>query len=93
MTLHSSHNALTEDASQPERVSAHSPHRKLSVKEAAAYLGLSASTLNKTRLNGNGPPYLKLGRRVVYDLHDVNAWACQRRRSNTSEPAADGPIL
>jgi excisionase family DNA binding protein len=61
------------------------PSRKLSVKEAAAYLGLSVSTLNKMRLNGTGPPYLKLGRRVLYDLRDLEAWASERKRNHTSE--------
>ena len=61
------------------------PNRLLSVKEAARFLGLSVSTLNKMRLNGNGPPYLKLGRRVLYDVHDLQAWAASRRRNHTSE--------
>jgi predicted DNA-binding transcriptional regulator AlpA len=61
------------------------PGRKLNVREAARFLGLSASTLNKMRLNGNGPPYLKLGRRVLYDVHDLQAWAASRRRNHTSE--------
>ena len=61
------------------------PGRKLNVREAARFLGLSVSTLNKMRLNGNGPPYLKLGRRVLYDVHDLQAWAASRRRNHTSE--------
>jgi excisionase family DNA binding protein len=61
------------------------PSRKLSVKEAAAYLGLSVSTLNKMRLNGTGPPYLKLGRRVLYDLRDLEEWTAERKRNHTSE--------
>jgi excisionase family DNA binding protein len=61
------------------------PGRKLSVQEAANFLGLSVSTLNKLRLTGTGPPYMKLGRRVLYDLHDLEAWAASRKRSHTSE--------
>jgi excisionase family DNA binding protein len=59
--------------------------RKLSVQEAARFLGLSVSTLNKLRLSGNGPPYMKFGRRVLYDLRDLEEWACEHRRSHTSE--------
>ena len=61
------------------------PTRKLSVNEAAAFLGLSASTLNKLRLSGDGPRYLKLGRRVLYDIRDLEVWASERRRNHTSE--------
>jgi hypothetical protein len=35
------------------------PRRKLNLQDAARFLGLSVSTLNKLRLTGNGPPYMK----------------------------------
>jgi predicted DNA-binding transcriptional regulator AlpA len=60
--------------------------RLRSVREAAAYLGISVSMLNKLRLTGNGPPYMKLGRRVLYGLHDLETWAATRKRNHTSEP-------
>jgi excisionase family DNA binding protein len=60
-------------------------HCKLSVREAAVYLGLSKSTLDKLRLTGGGPAYLKLLSRVLYDVRDLDAWAEYRRCSNTSE--------
>jgi predicted DNA-binding transcriptional regulator AlpA len=59
--------------------------RLLSVREAAAYLGISVSTLAKMRLTGNGPPYVKPCRRVVYDVRDLEAWASSRKRNHTSE--------
>lgn len=63
--------------------------RKLSVVEAARHLGLSKSLLDKLRLTGGGPAYLKLGpRRVVYDLADLEQWATERRRRSTSEGGA-----
>ena len=49
-------------------------HRKLNSPEAAEYLGISASTLSKRRVDGGGPKYLKLGRRVVYDTRDLDGW-------------------
>ncbi len=61
------------------------PTRKLSVQEAARFLGLSVSTLNKMRLNGTGSRYLKLGRRVLYDIRDLQEWAAERTRSHTSQ--------
>jgi predicted DNA-binding transcriptional regulator AlpA len=59
--------------------------RKLTVKETAAYLAVSKSWLDKRRLDGNGPAYLKLGRRVVYDIIDLENWAASNRRRHTSE--------
>jgi excisionase family DNA binding protein len=56
---------------------------KMSVSETAAYLNLSKSTLNKLRLSGNGPAYLKLGRRVLYDRADVDRWTAQNTRRQT----------
>ena len=59
---------------------------KLRAPEAAGYLGLSASTLAKMRMRGDGPLYSKLGTRiVVYDRDDLEAWLTMRRRQSTSE--------
>jgi excisionase family DNA binding protein len=59
--------------------------QRLSVREAAQYLGLSVSTLNKLRVFGGGPTFLKLGRRVAYDLVDLDGWMVGKRRSSTSD--------
>jgi len=59
--------------------------RCLRTPEAAAYLGLSTSTLAKMRLRGDGPPYNKLGSRiVVYDQQKLDQWlgACLRRSTS-----------
>jgi predicted DNA-binding transcriptional regulator AlpA len=57
------------------------------VAAAANYTGLSVSTLNKLRVFGGGPPYLKLGRRVAYDQKDLDGWLASKRRQSTSEAA------
>lgn len=62
------------------------PSDKLNVQAAARYIGLSPSTLNKFRVFGGGPVFLKLGRRVAYDLADLDAWLSERRRRSTSDP-------
>ena len=59
--------------------------RKLSVHETAAYLRVSKSWLDKRRLDGNGPVFLKFGRRVVYDINDLENWAAANRRRHTAE--------
>src|SRR5579863_8223282 len=58
--------------------------RTLTVRAAANYLGLSASTLNKLRCTGAGPVYFKLGRAVRYDPQDLDDWLTARRVSSTS---------
>ena len=57
---------------------------KLSSPETANLLGVSASWLNKSRLAGNGPRFLKLGRRVLYDVADIEDWLSSHKFNNTS---------
>ena len=60
--------------------------RMMRAPAAAEYLGLSASTLAKMRLRGDGPFYSKAGPRVVvYDVVDLDAWLASRRRRSTSD--------
>jgi len=64
------------------------PNRQmLRTPEAAQYMALSPSTLSKLRLTGDGPPFCKLGRTVVYDPDDLDAWLASRRRVSTSVAA------
>jgi predicted DNA-binding transcriptional regulator AlpA len=60
---------------------------RLPVEQAAIYTGLSVSTLNKLRVFGGGPEYLKLGRRVLYERAALLSWMETRRRRSTSEYA------
>lgn len=62
--------------------------RRMAVPEAAAYTGISISTLNKLRVFGGGPVFLKLGRRVLYDQADLDNWMTDRRRHNTCDQSA-----
>ncbi|WP_082479826.1 MULTISPECIES: helix-turn-helix domain-containing protein [unclassified Rhizobium] len=55
----------------------------LRVKQAAHHLGLSKSTLDKLRCFGGGPRYFKLGRAVIYELSDLDAWKAERARCST----------
>jgi predicted DNA-binding transcriptional regulator AlpA len=60
----------------------------LTAVEAAKVVGLSASTLAKLRLNGNGPAYCKLGRRVVYRPADLDEWLQTRVARDTTDADA-----
>ena len=57
-------------------------------RDAARFVGLSESTLAKMRLNGNGPIYCKLGRRVVYRPVDLEEWLQSRTARDTSDADA-----
>jgi predicted DNA-binding transcriptional regulator AlpA len=62
------------------------PSTKMRVPEAARYLGLAQSTLNKMRCFGGGPRFAKAGPRVViYDRCDLDEWLEDRTCRSTSE--------
>jgi hypothetical protein len=48
-------------------------------------IGLGVSWLSKARLRGDGPVFLKLGRKVLYREADLIAWRDERLRRSTSE--------
>jgi len=62
----------------------------LDTREAAAHLGLSTRTLDRYRVSGDGPVFLKFGGRVRYLREDLDAWVWTRRRKSTSD---DGTAL
>lgn len=58
----------------------------LTVEEAAARLKISKHTLNRWRVTGEGPPFVKYGPRLVrYSSAVLEAWAVKRTRGSTSE--------
>lgn len=56
------------------------PTRLLSESQACRYLNVSRSFLAKARMTGAlpnrtpGPPFLKIGRAVRYDVSDLDQW-------------------
>ncbi len=58
----------------------------INTAEAAKRLGLAKSTLDKARLTGTGPPYVRvLGGRIRYRPADLEAWLEARLVHSTSE--------
>ncbi len=51
----------------------------LTTPEAAEYLNVSASWLNKSRMDGSGPPYSTFGKSVRYCIDDLADWAKSNR--------------
>jgi len=62
------------------------PARYLTNNEAAEFLRLSPRTLEKQRVIGGGPRFRKFGRRVMYAIVDLEAWADARSFEMTSDP-------
>jgi len=63
--------------------------KKFATPQAAAYIGKSASWLNKTRLTGTGPVYMKIGGGVLYDAADLDSWMAGKRRTAVYDFAND----
>lgn len=62
---------------------------RLNTDEAAKYLGnnISPRSMEAWRVRGGGPVFMRLGKRVVYDTRDLDAWMASRRRASTSASA------
>jgi len=68
--------------------------RFLSTRQAARYLGKGVRSLDRMRIEGDGPPYYKLGQGVRYTREDLDMWSLTRRRMSTSDDgtAKETPI-
>jgi hypothetical protein len=58
----------------------------LSPKETAHRLKVSTSWLAKSRMRGDGPPFVKVGRAIRYSEAALIQWTKGRQRLSTSEP-------
>lgn len=64
--------------------------RYLSRREAAAYLNVVAvSTLAKLAVIGGGPKFYKFGRRVGYQIDDLDSWAKARTSTSDTGPETE----
>lgn len=78
--MHAS-NIRTLQATQPQR-------RGLSEAEAATYIGMSRSFLRQARMDGKrlnrtpGPPFSKIGRKVLYLKDDLDNWLEEHRHGS-----------
>jgi predicted DNA-binding transcriptional regulator AlpA len=57
----------------------------LTQPEAARLLRFSERTLERLRLTGTGPRYVKTTRKVLYRETDLQAWITSRLTTSTSE--------
>jgi predicted DNA-binding transcriptional regulator AlpA len=63
----------------------------LNESEAAKMLRLSPRTMQRLRLDGGGPTFVRLtAHRIGYRISDLDAWTIQRLAASTSSPATTG---
>ncbi|WP_417491840.1 helix-turn-helix transcriptional regulator [Maricaulis sp.] len=53
----------------------------LGTSAAALRMGMSTSMMQRLRNEGIGPNFLRNGKRILYDIDDLDAWAQSRKRS------------
>ena len=65
----------------------HAPHGRsyLDTNAISDFSTIPVKTLELYRRTGNGPEYIRIGKRVVYELSVVIAWMDAHRRRSTSE--------
>ena len=59
----------------------------LTPKEAAERLRTTTGTLSNWRVRGDGPRFIKLGRKVLYPLLEIEAFEKRQLRANTAQVA------
>lgn len=57
----------------------------LTPKEAARFLKVSTSWLAKRRMDGDGPPFICIGRAIRYSRATLQKWLVSNTRKSTSE--------
>ncbi len=58
-------------------------------QEVAPILRVSIRTLQKWRVNGKGPPFIRVSARAIrYRRSDLDAWVRDRLRSSTTDDGA-----
>ena len=62
----------------------------LTTAQAAEYLNVSTKTLEGLRSSGGGPRYRKHGRKVVYQLAQLEEWSEGREVRSTSDSSSRG---
>ena len=60
------------------------PQANYTTKEAARYLRMAESTLEKWRVTGDGPVFVKLNKSVRYRKPDLDRFQNESARTSTS---------
>ena len=60
----------------------------LTPRETAKHLRCSERKLERHRLVGDGPPFVKIGAAIRYPLSELEKWLAERTQRSTSETGA-----
>jgi hypothetical protein len=71
---------------RPCRRAASDSTRHLTAKELARRWNLSFRSLERWRLEGKGPPFMKLNGRCRYRIEDIEAFEQARMRDSLNRP-------
>lgn len=63
------------------------PGKYLNMPEMNEEFGWPVDTLRYWRQHGDGPPSFKIGRRVMYDRADVEAWIADQKNAQVGGAA------
>ena len=58
-------------------------------EQLANMLGIARQTLARWRCEGDGPPFTRAGRSVLYRRCDIDLWLEGRLRRSTSDPGVE----
>ena len=59
----------------------------LTPKETSRFIGVAVQTLARWRCAGGSPPFIRVGRKIMYAVEDLTAWMNARRVASTSVSA------
>jgi hypothetical protein len=65
--------------------------RYLEPPDAAKFTNLSTTFLARARVDGNGPTFVKVGRKILYETRDLVAWMNSQKRQMTRAAQARSP--
>lgn len=60
----------------------------LNPEKTSRYIGAAVQTLARWRFEGEGPPFIRVGRKIMYAADDLDEWMAARRVSSTSAAKA-----
>ncbi len=72
--------AYTLDAKSPSQKPPTAIASLRTSKEAAAFMNVSVSWLAKSRMRGDGPPFIRIGRCVRYSTDALLSWLKSHER-------------
>jgi hypothetical protein len=86
MTMRTS--KLLDSAAMPTATSAADLDQLLDDTVLSTWTGRTRGWFAKARMSGNGPPFIKIGRKVLYRRRAVLEWLAECERRPTSERGA-----